>query len=79
LKEEKKEKGKTANKEWLEGKKQIKNEMSGFLVSRAVRVPRLRTGETALQMWKVAAVVLNKQMHTAENLGYLAWGLGVGD
>jgi hypothetical protein len=40
--------------------------------------PQVADGGDALQVWRVAANILNKQSRTADKGGPPAWGLGVG-
>jgi hypothetical protein len=39
--------------------------------------PQVADGEDGLQIWRVAANILNKQSRTADK-GWYSWGLGVG-
>jgi hypothetical protein len=47
------------------------------LFTRAWHILRLQVGD-GLQIWRVAANILNKQSRTANKGGPTHWGLGVG-
>jgi hypothetical protein len=40
--------------------------------------PQVADGGDGLQIWRVAANILNKQSQTVENGWFFSWGLGVG-